>query len=137
MNPSDLQGDLLQSGPTMKPPIQLEQLQAQCGFLRTLLGIMLIALILLSFGVLLVIGKQMSAVRAQLDTAAPDARLMIAEFQKQSEPLVRNFVGSLQTYAVTHRDFNQTLEKYRNPLYRYFTSATSMPPASVPKTAPK
>ncbi len=137
MNPLDPQGDLLQSGPNMKSSIQLEQLQAQCDFLRSLLGVMLIALIFLSFGVLLFIGRQMSAVRAQLEASGPDARLMIAEFQKQSEPLVRKFVGSLQVYAATHRDFDPTLEKYRTPLYHYFTTTTSMPPVSVPKTVPK
>ena len=137
MNPSESQGDLLQGTPTAKPSNPLAPLQAQCDFLRSLLVVTLIALILLSFGVILFIGRQMVAVRAQLDASGPETRQMIAEFKKHGEPLLRSFVGSLQLYASTNRDFDQTLEKYRTPLYRYFAKTTPATPPPVPKTAPK
>ena len=143
MNPSDLQDDLLQHNPIASSPSPLEELQAQYQSLRSLLVAMLIALILLSLGVILFIGKQMFTVSAQLEIESPESRIRLADFKSKSEPLVRNFVGSLQVFATTNRDFQPILERYRTALFPYFAAPASAapspqaPPAPAPPTTPK
>ncbi len=141
MDPSDLQGDLLQPRPEPAARPGLEQLQAQYQSLRSTLVAMLIALVLLSFGVILFIGKQMTTVHARLDAFRPEAYPLTSDFQKRYEPLMRNFLSSLQWFAVTNRDYQPILDKYRTALYPYFPPVSpapaAVPPAPVQKPAPK
>lgn len=129
MNPSDLPGDPIQTQPADLSSTALQKLQAQYESLRSLLMAMLVALVLLSFGVILFIGKQMTTVRAQLAAARPEAKTLMGEFKNKSEPLMRSFVGSLQMFATTNRDFQPILEKYRPALFPYFTGTS---PAGMP-----
>jgi hypothetical protein len=141
MNPSDLQGDLLQSAPAAATPAPWAKFEAQYQSLCTTLVIALCGMILFSFGVIFYMYKQMTNLSTRVDAARVEASAMFTDFRMKDEVLLRNFVSSLQVYASTNRDFAPLLEKYRPALYRYFTVAPTLPvpPGSTPKssTTPK
>ncbi len=79
--------------------------------LRTLHGLVvaaLVALLLLSFAFFVFLFRQISFVRKELDAA----NAIVQEYQTKREPLITNFVASLQSYARTHPDFTPILERY-------------------------
>jgi hypothetical protein len=121
MNPSEIQGDLLQPPAASVTASPLEELQAQHQSLQTMFVIALISLIFLSFGIIIFIGKQMTNVRAQLEVARPEAANTVTDFKKGGDPLIRNFVFNLQIFASTNRDLVPTLDRYRQVLYPYFS----------------
>jgi hypothetical protein len=136
MDATDPQGELIPA-PAPTPPT-VDELRAEQDFLyqqyqalRTLLLATLTALIVLALGVSLFIGKQMRLVRHQLEEQRPLVGKLAADYQKNSEPLIRNFVRQLQGFAAVHRDFQPVLEKYRNGLFHYFVASVPSQPAPV------
>ena len=126
MSSSDPQGDLLSTRDGSS--VSVELVSRQLEILRTLFTAALVALILLSLGVTLFIFKQMRVVRAQLDDQRPTVTKMKADYEKISEPLIRNFAGRLQGFAASNPDFRPILDRYRNALGAYLNA----PPAPVP-----
>ena len=67
----------------------------------------------------LFIGWQMRLARLQLPSQRDAVIRQAMEFQKRDEPVVRKFVGRLQEFARTNRDFQPVLDQYRLPLGVY------------------
>ncbi len=136
MDSTDPQGELIPApAPT---PLTMEELRdeqeilyGQYQTLHTLLLATLTALIVMALGVSLFIGKQTRIVRHQLEEQRPLVGKLASDYQKNSEPLIGNFVRQLQGFAAVHRDFQPILEKYRNGLFHYFAANVSHPPAPV------
>jgi hypothetical protein len=140
--PDPHQGDLLQ--PSAPPPAaaagapeleEVDPLFEQVQTLRALLIGTLLALLALSFGLALYLGKQMTTVSYQLETYRPEAYRTLSDFRKNADPVLRNFVGSLQNFAATNRDFGPVLDKYRLVLEPYFRPMAVVPPV-MPPAAP-
>src|SRR5438093_12726126 len=131
MDPSQ-QPDLLQPRPTSLPTITVQELEQQCQDLRTLLTATFVALLVLSMSVNLFLAKQMRMVRAKLSESRPVVQRMESEF-KVKEPNMKNFLHSLQTFALANRDFQPVLDRYRSALPQYFLApvAISSKPAGV------
>src|SRR6266536_2648407 len=129
---SSQQPELLQARPTTLPTVTVQELEQQCQDLRTLLMATFVALLVLSLSVNLFLAKQMRLVRAKLSESRPVVQRMEAEF-KRKEPNMRNFLNTLQSFAVKNRDFQPVLDRYRAVLPQYFIApvAVSSKPAGL------
>lgn len=139
MDESDTQPDLPENKAGGVTPDALEALQyhfyklrSQHEALRNLFLGTVAALILLSLGLNLFIGKQMRMVRAQLDEFRPQVTRVATEFKERREPAIRSFLNQLQSYASVHREFQPVLEKYRPLLGGYLAANAAPPPATKP-----
>ncbi len=147
MDSPDSQGELLPpaSGPAPSPSLEevrifferetlrsaeeIGWLKRQVQVQRTLLLGTLLATLILSGSMNILTVKQIRMVRDQLNQKRPFVNQMYVDFRR-SEPTLQDFVGSLQAYAATNRDFQSTLEKYRPYLQQYYTGPAL--PAPVP-----
>ena len=143
MDASDPQPDLPQNKPGGVTPDALEALQyhfyklrSQHEALRNLFFGTVAALILLSLGLNLFIGKQMRMVRTQLDEFRPQVTRVATDFKERREPAIRSFLSQLQSFASVHREFQQVLEKYRPLLAGYLSAPVTPPTAAKPGPAP-
>ena len=142
MNPSDPQGDLLQplnpapSGEVPEFSRETDALWAHIYRLQTILAAALVALLILSLGIILFIGKQMTALGARLAADRQNASQMYTEFQGTTAPKLRSFVRSLQSFAATNQEFAPILEKYRPVLGPYFAPVPTAPPAGGATSRP-
>lgn len=136
MNSNDLPGDPLPPAAAPNPAPAAADADLAHPFLeirrlQTILAASLGALIILGLGVVLFIGKQMTATQARLAIDRQNAQQLYTEFTLNAAPKVRTFIRSLQTFASTNREFAPVLEKYRPVLAPYF------PPASPASPAPQ
>ena len=130
MNPEDRPPDRLPSPPA--PPVSfamIEAMQQQCQDLRVLLNAACVALLFLTLGVNVFVGKQTRVVRDQLGELRPKFNKIESEFQKIREPEYRRFSGRLQQYAMTHPDFQPLLARYQVLLPEYFAASKAVMPA--------
>src|SRR5262245_57432663 len=148
MNSPESESGVMRPSHPAGTPATVEDLQRRYASLQTLFHAALVALIILSLGVSLFILKQMRLLGAQLTDQRPMVSRLMADYQKTSEPLIRRFTSALDRFAVSNRDFQPILEKYRPVLKDYFTSVPVSPsatapastqavPASTPPPAPK
>ena len=108
-------------------------LQQQVRSLQTLMVAVLMILILLSGSINIYLLRQVGYVRKDLETMRqqePQLTQLIADYQKTSEPLIRNFVADLQNEARKYPELNPLLVKYNLSA----RPATGAAPATV--TAP-
>lgn len=134
MNSPESESEAVQpSRPASPTPATVEELQRQCESLQNLFHLALVALIVFSLGVSLFVLKQMRLLRAQLVEQRPVVSRLMADYQKTSEPLIRKFTSAIDGFAVSNRDFQPILEKYRPVLKDYLTA--SLPPSPA-ATAP-
>jgi len=142
MNSSDPQGDLLQplnASPAdtgTKASQETDAIWAHIYRLQTVLADALVALVFLSLGIILFMGKQMTTIRARLAADRQSAQQMYADFQANTTPKVRGFVRALQTFATTNQDFAIVLEKYRPVLGPFFAPAPPAFPTNVATSSP-
>jgi hypothetical protein len=108
-------------------PVTVEELQGQHDNLQYLFQAALVALILLSLGVSLFMYKQTRLLRMHLEQQRPEVSKLTVDYQKGTEPLIRNFAGALQRFAVTNRDFQPILDRYRPVLKDYLIAPASAP----------
>jgi len=140
MDASDPQADFLQSKPAANLASELEELQEQQRSLQALFVVALAALVVLCLGVDLFLFKQWRMLKAQLAEQERVVNNIAAEFHQSREKNIRSFVGQLETFAKSNRDFLPILEKYRPALGPYFTSPPPLAapaPVPVPKPPPK
>lgn len=146
MNPSDSQGELLPQPPTpgrepslaelqdffakeaLRNAEEIGELKRQLQAQRAVFVGAVIALLVLSGSVNLITAKQMRMARDQLNAVRPRVLRLYTDFRAQGEPTVTNFVGQLQAFAETNRDFQPVLERYRPYLQKYFTGPAAQPP---------
>jgi hypothetical protein len=146
MNPSDPQGELLPPSPVprteptlpevrdffaqqaLRTAEEIGQLKRQAEVQRTLFLGLLMALLVLSGSVNILTVKQMRMARDQLNDMRPKVVRLYTDFREVREPAVKRFVGALQDFARTHRDFQPALERYRPFLPQYFTGPATPAP---------
>src|SRR5262245_33556503 len=129
------QSDLLQPRPTSIPSVSLQELELQCQDLKTLLHASLVALFVLGSALGLFLAKQMRMVRAELAELRPVVQRIGREF-KQKEPKMKGFISALQAYALSNRDFQPVLDRYRAAVPEYFVSALPLTTAPILSPAP-
>ena len=149
MNPTDPQGELLPSGqPAAAPEPSLQeirtffereslrsadaigQLKRATELQRTLLVGSLVGVLVLAIGVDVLTLKQMRMTRDQLNDLRPQVQMLYSDFRQRREPLVKEFLNTLQTHAKSNREFQPILDRYRPFLQSYFTGPAA--PAPVP-----
>ena len=130
MNTTDPQGDLLQPQ-SSHSSLTIEELRAEHSQLQILFIAALTAIIIMALFLCVFMGKQWRMVRAQVEEQRPTVQKMYGDYQKTTEPLVRNFTASLQSFATKNPDFQPILNKYRDALRAYFPSGTAAAPASA------
>src|SRR5438309_617601 len=109
METSNLPNELSQSKVSASPAVTVEELQYHLEGLRSLFLFALIALIGMTLTVdLCFIRRQMVYVRAQLEAQTPKVAERVASFKK-GEPLMRDFIVSLQSFAASNHDFQPIL----------------------------
>jgi cytoskeletal protein RodZ len=105
-------------------PTELNDLQAQCAWLRKQILTILVLVIIISGSFNIFLLRQWRYV----STDNKAAKEQIAQYQKVFEPQLNEFVRRIQEYGKTHPDFQPIMTKYG--LY-----GTSAPPAAA--TPPK
>lgn len=132
MDPLDPQPDLPRQRPTAIPSVTVQELEAQCQDLRTLLTATLVALLVFSIGVNLFLAKEQRMIRQKLSESRPMVYDLTAQFRKK-EPNMKAFLSALQTYAYANPDFQPLLERYKVAIPQYFfgTVALSSTPAGL------
>jgi len=137
MNLSNPQDDLSEAKLSQPTPVQLEELQYHFEGLRSLFIYVLVALIATTLTVdLCFIRRQMLAARNQVEDQRPRVREKVGGYNKQIEPRVRDFVGSLQSFAASNHDFQPILDRYRPFLLPYMGPASSPAQSGPPKGPP-
>ena len=132
MNISESEGDRLEPSSSAAT----EQLRSQCDQLRYLFVLSAASIVLICLAVCVFMGKQWRTVKAQVEEQRKTVQTMWVDYSKTSQPLIRDFVRSLQGYAAQDRNFQPVLEKYRRPLAEYFAPPAA-PPTQPPPAAPK
>lgn len=122
MDDSPEQGDLLEPRPGPATATAVEETRQQYASLHQLLLVTMAALVLITLGIDLFMGKQVRMIGRQLEEQRPLVQKATSDYQKFNEPLIRHFTGALQSFALAHRDFQPVLEKYRPQLKQYYTT---------------
>jgi len=99
-------------------------LQAQLDGLRKLFLAALAALLIMGISLNVFLLRQTAFVRKDLQNARPQVAQLAANFEKNEEPQIRNFVNALVEFSRSHPDFKPILAKYK--------IATDLPPAKMP-----
>src|SRR5690242_10550778 len=103
MPTTDPHGDLLQ--PRSNNPADADDLAAGHRQLVALFNVAMAAVVIMSIFIFLFMFKQYRIVKGQLDEQRPSIQKMYGDYQKTTEPLVKNFTASLHDYAAKNRDF--------------------------------
>ena len=121
--------------PIVESGSSIAEVQAQCEQLRYLFVLSLASIVLICLAVCVFMGKQWRTVKAQVEEQRKTVQTMWVDYGRTSQPLIREFVRSLQGYAAQDRNFQPVLEKYRRPLAEYFapSTPTAQPPSSGTK----
>jgi hypothetical protein len=127
--------DTFNTGPSASPSTpELLELRAQQRSLQNLLLVTLVALIIFGGGVALFIAKQMRMVQQNLAEQRPSVQRLVADYQRTSEPLIRNFSSALTQFAATNQDFRPILDKYRPILSNYLGAPLPVARPAAPAT---
>lgn len=112
----------------------LDELRAECESLRHLVGSVMVLVLVISGTLNLYLWRQFRTTRAELAVYGPQARNLIASYQKNDGPGIENFLRRIVEYGRTHPDFAPILAKYGiNPAAAPGTApAAATPPATSP-----
>jgi hypothetical protein len=116
-------------------PAGSNDLQEQFDALRHLVVSILILLIVVSGTLSIYMLRQWRTVNKELTAFRPQATAMIADYQKNSVPVMSDFLKKLSEYGRIHADFAPTLAKY-NIKPAAAPEASANPASSAPKAAP-
>jgi hypothetical protein len=97
-----------------RTPLQTDanDLQAQLSSLQHLVVSILILLVVLSGTLNIYLLRQWVWAKRELAGIRPQATQAIADYQRQSAPLMNDFVKKITDYGRTHPDFTPILAKY-------------------------
>jgi hypothetical protein len=90
---------------------ELESLQQAYQSLRTLIDTVLMILLVLTWSVNIFLLKQLSLVRNEVE----ERQRFIAEYEKNTVPLMSEFLTRLQGFTKTNPEFTNILYKYWMP----------------------
>jgi|ERR1051325_1349850 hypothetical protein len=124
--------DNLEPQPLAPKELSLGELQAQFESLRGLIVSMLILLVVLAGVFDLYLLRQVQFTRGELKAVRPQATQMIADYSRNFEPGMKDFIRKLQEFARTHPDFAPVLAKYgikpaQTPVLSPATTAPGIP----------
>jgi hypothetical protein len=105
------------------------ELASQFRDLRNLFYLATFALLVMGVGVNIYLGKQMRLARAQLAEQRQAIERVADDFQNNSEPMIREFAGAMQSFASTNKDFAPVFDRYRPVFSKYLTGSAVQPPA--------
>ena len=105
------------------------ELASQFNDLRNLFYLATFALLVMGVGVNIYFGKQMRLARAQLAEQRQTIERAADDFQNNSEPMIREFAGAMQSFASTNKDFAPIFDRYRPVFSKYLTGSSAQPPA--------
>ena len=113
-----------------------DSLESRFQGLKQLFYYALFALIVTSVAVNIYLGKQMRLARAQLAEQRQTIGRLSEDFYNASEPLIRDFSVTMQSFASTNKDFAQVFDKYRPAFAKYLSGSPAAPaPAPAPATS--
>jgi len=101
----------LPANPSSSQTGTVESLQQAYQSLRTLLHTVLVILLVLTWSVNIFLLKQLSLVRNEVE----ERQRFIAEYEKNTVPLMSDFLIRLQGFTKTNPDFTNILHKYWMP----------------------
>ena len=99
------------ANPSSDPTAALAALQQAYQSLRTLIHTVLVILLVLTWSVNIFLLKQLSLVRNEVD----ERQRFVAEYEKNTVPLMSEFLIRLQGFTKTNPDFTNILHKYWMP----------------------
>jgi len=85
----------------------------------------LVALVVLTLGLTLVLGKQMRTIRYEVVDKRRLVQRVDQEF-KIKEARMKAFISMLQAYTLTNQDFQPILNRYRLVVPQYFTDPVAL-----------
>ena len=103
------------------------ELLSQFHDLRNLFYLATFALLVMGVGVNIYLGKQMRLARATLSEQRQNSDRVAEDFQKNSEPMIREFAGAMQSFASTNKDFAPIFDRYRPAFSNYLTGPLASP----------
>lgn len=121
-----------------KTPVQpaAPEVQVQLDAMRHLIVSVLILVLVVSGTLTIYLLRQWRSVSKELAVVRPQATKMIEDYQKNSVPLMSDFLKKVTDYGRTHPDYMPILARYNiKP-----GAATGAPPATAtapPTAAPK
>ena len=99
------------------------ELASQFHDLRNLFYLATFALLVMGVGVNIYLGKQMRLARAQLAEQRQSVGRVADDFKNNSEPMIREFAGAMQSFASTNKDFAPIFDRYRPAFSNYLTGS--------------
>lgn len=108
--------------PAAKP--ELSELRAQYESLRSLVVSLLVLLLIISGTFNLYLLREVKYSRDDLAALRPRISRLVADYDRVTAPLIKNFVTQLQEFGKKNPDFTPILAKYH------------LTPGSTPNTAP-
>jgi len=96
--------------PTDQPDVN--ELQAQCLWLRRQVFSMLVLLVVVSGTLTIYLLRQYRITRADLKAIRPQAEQFIADYQKNTAPKWDEFQRKIAEYGRTHPDFTPIMVKF-------------------------
>jgi hypothetical protein len=118
----------------------VQALRQECQDLRRLFNATFVALLFLLLGVNVFFFKQMRLVQYQVEEQRPVVLRAETEFYRNRHPEISQFLGRLQGYAASHRDFqSNVIDRYRTALPQYLHSGLPQavnPAAGGQRTVP-
>ncbi|SRR6266446_2139511 len=90
----------------------LTELQEQYENLKSLVVSILLLVVVLSLTANIYLLRQVRHASADLSAIPPQARQMIADYNRVNAPAVRDFLNKITEYGRTHPDFVPILTKY-------------------------
>src|SRR5206468_5352649 len=114
MESPNLQDENPQTKPGGGDTASLEELQYHFEGLRSLFFFAILALIAMTLTIdLCFIRRQMVFTHKQLEELRPKINEKVAAYKKRTEPLLKNFATSMQTFGASNQDFQPIMDKYR------------------------
>jgi hypothetical protein len=90
---------------------EIAELQGRCNTLNRQMGVLLVALFVVSGTLTVFLGVQSRRVGKNLQSIQPQAQMVIAASQKEA-PVISSFMAKLVDYGRTHPDFAPIMVKY-------------------------
>jgi hypothetical protein len=108
-------------------PTELNELQAQCAWLRKQILTILVLVIIVSGTLNIFLLRQWRYVAADNKVAKEQAGPLINDYQKNVEPRLNEFIDRIEAYGKTHPDFKPIMTKYGLPRNKAASGSTAPP----------
>ena len=107
------------------------QASSEYSELRKALTLAVFAMILISGGLMLFLYRQNRLVSNELALREKQFAVAVTEFKKSKEPITRDFIARLQSFALSYPEFQPVLKKHEW-IVRQFAATPAAAPPSMP-----